>query len=148
MNQSTRTAIVGFIAGALGVLVFHQLGLWLANELGLLNAQLYNLRPVPPLGVPTIVSQAFWGGLWGIAGAFLVPRLPSPLNGVLGWILFAGIVVTLVNWFVVLPIKGAPLGGGFRTNAVVVVPIVHAVWGFGMWLIAGLARTAFGWRPS
>lgn len=146
MSNWMRTVIVGFIAGALGVLVFHQLGFWVAKEMGLLNAQLYSMRPVPPWGVPTIVSQALWGGLWGIAAAFLVERLPAPLNGVLGWMLFAGVVVTLVNWFIVLPIKGAPVGGGFRMNGVAVVPVVYAVWGFGMWLIARLARAAFGWR--
>jgi hypothetical protein len=146
MSNWMRTAIVGFIAGALGVLVFHQAGFWGAKELGLLNAQLYSLRPVPPWGVPTIGSQAFWGGLWGIVAAFLVERLPGVLNGVLGWMLFAGIVVTLVNWFIVLPIKGAPVGGGFRMNAVAVVPAVYVVWGFGMWLIARLERAAFGWR--
>ena len=63
---------------------------------------------VPPWGVPTIVSAAFWGGLWGIAAAFLVPRLPGALGGVLGWVLFAAIIVTLVNWFVVQPIKSGP----------------------------------------
>src|SRR4029453_17359829 len=146
MSNWMRTTIVGFVAGALGVLVFHQLGFWLAKELGLLNAQLYSMRPVPPWGVPTIVSQAFWGGLWGIAGAFLIERLPGVLHGALGWMLFAGVIVTLVNWFIVLPIKGAPIGGGFRMNALVVVPIVYAVWGFGMGLFAGLLRTGLGWR--
>ena len=45
-----------------------------------------------------------------------------------------------VNWFVVLPIKGAPMGGGWRLPGVVVVPIVYALWGYGMWLFYGLAR--------
>ena len=101
MNACLRTALIGFIAGALSVLVFHQLGFWIANELGYARAPLYSLRPVPPFDVPAILSLAFWGGLWGMAAAFLVPRLPGLLDGVLGWILFAAIVVTLVNWFVV-----------------------------------------------
>ena len=139
-----RTAIAGFIAGAVSVLLFHQFGFFIANELGLLKAQLYNMRPVPPLGVPTIISSAFWGGLWGIAGAYVVPRLPAALDGPLGWILFAGIIVTLVNWFIVLPIKGSPIGGGFRMPNVVVVPLVYAFWGFGMWVIFGLVRRVLG----
>ena len=146
MNACLRTALIGFIAGALSVLVFHQLGFWIANELGYARAPLYSLRPVPPWGVPAILSLAFWGGLWGMAAAFLVPRLPRPFNDVLGWVLFAAIIVTLVNWFVVLPIKGAPMGGGFRLPGLVVVPLVYALWGFGMWLIARLLRTALGWR--
>jgi hypothetical protein len=145
MSNWMRTVLVGFIAGALGVLIFHQLGFWISNELGFTRASLYNMRPVPPFNVPTIVSSAFWGGLWGIVAAFLVPRLPGVWSGALGWILFAAIVVSLVNWFVVLPIKGQPVGGGFRMPGVVVVPIVYGFWGFGMWLIAKLTRSAFGW---
>ena len=69
-----------------------------------------------------------------------MPRLPGLLGGVLGWILFAITLVCAVNWFVVLPIKGAPIGGGFRLPGVVVVPMVYAFWGFGMWVIYALAR--------
>jgi hypothetical protein len=141
-----RTIIAGFIAGFVSVLIFHQLGFFISNELGLTKAQLYSMRPLPPFGVPAILSSAFWGGLWGIAGAYLVPRLPTALDGPVGWILFAGIVVTLVNWFVVLPIKGTPVGGGFRMPGVVVVPLVYAFWGFGMWLIIGLVRRALRWK--
>lgn len=146
MSGAIRTVVVGFLAGALSVLVFHQLGFWLSSKLLSTSFTLYNMRPVPPWGVPTIVSLAFWGGLWGILAAFLVPRLPGALGGVLGWILFAAIIVTLVNWFVVLPIKGAPMGGGFRLPGVVVVPIVYGIWGFGMWVFARLIRTTLNWR--
>jgi hypothetical protein len=144
-NTALRFAIAGFIAGAVSVLVFHQVGFLIATQLKFANATFYNMRPVPPFGVPTIVSLAFWGGLWGVVAAFVVPRLPAPLKGVLGWVLFAGIVVTLVNWFVVLPIKGAPIGGGWRMPGPVVVPIVYAFWGFGMWLVYGLLRRALKW---
>ena len=146
MSTLMRTVLVGFIAGALSVLIFHQLGFGISNELGYTRANLYNMRPVPPFSVPTIVSSAFWGGLWGIVAAFVVPRLPGALNGVLGWILFAAVIVSVVNWFVVLPIKGLPVGGGFRLPGVVVVPIVYGFWGFGMWLIARLTRSVLGWR--
>ena len=146
MTNWMRTTLVGFIAGALGVLIFHQAGFWIANELGYARANLYSMQPVPRWGVPNIISQAFWAGLWGIAAAFVVPRLPRPWNGVLGWILFAGIIVTLVNWFIVQPIKGLPVGNGFRMPAPIVLPLVYALWGFGMWLIARITRDALGWR--
>lgn len=146
MNGWMRTVLVGFAAGALSVLIFHQFGFWLSNELGLTRAAIYSTLPVPPWGVPTIVSSAFWGGLWGIAAALLVPRLPGTLAGVVGWILFAAVIVTLVNWFVVLPIKGARVGNGFRMPGVVVVPVVYAFWGFGMWVIARRLRIMLGWE--
>ena len=147
MSNWMRTILIGFIAGAVSVLIFHQLGFWISKELGYTpQAVIYNMRPVPPWNVPLIVSAAFWGGLWGILAAFLVPRLPGALGGVLGWILFAAIIVTLVNWFVVQPIKGQAMGGGFRMPGVVVVPIVYAFWGLGMWLIARGTRAALSWR--
>ena len=58
MSNSMRTILVGFIAGAASVLIFHQFGFWLATELGWARSQIYNMRPVPPLGVPTIISAA------------------------------------------------------------------------------------------
>jgi hypothetical protein len=146
MNKWLRTALIGFIAGAVSVLIFHQLGFWIANQLGYTRVPLYNMRGVPPWGVPFIWSAAFWGGLWGIAAACLVPRLPGVLSGVLGWILFAAIVVSLANWFVVLPIKS---GGTFRMPTMpilAVLPLVYGLWGFGMWLIARLLRPALGGR--
>ena len=39
------------------------------------------------------------------------------------------------NWFVVLPLKGSPVGGGFRMPGVIVAPVVYGIWGLGMWLI-------------
>lgn len=145
MSGWMRTVIVGFVAGALSVLIFHQFGFWLSNELGYTRSVIYNMRGVPPWGVPTIVSSAFWGGLWGIVAAFLVPRLPGALGGVLGWILFAAIIVAIVNWTVVLPIKS----GRFNMPGlpiIVVLPLVYGLWGFGMWLIARGTRAALGWR--
>jgi hypothetical protein len=141
-----RTIIAGFIAGFVSVLIFHQLGFLISNELGLTKAQIYSMRPLPPFGVPAILSAAFWGGLWGMVGAYVVPRVPPTVDGPWGWMLFAGVFVTLVNWFVVLPIKGSPIGGGFRMPGVVVVPLVYAFWGFGMWLIIGLVRRALRWK--
>lgn len=146
MNKRIGTVLVGFVAGALSVLIFHQLGFWIANQLGYTRVPLYNMRGVPPWGVPYIISAAFWGGLWGIAAAFLVPRMRGVMGGFLGWILFAAVVVSLANWFVVLPLKS---GGTFRMPTMpilAVLPMVYGLWGFGMWLIGRLLRAAPGWR--
>ena len=140
MMRFLQTVLIGFVAGALGVLIFHQAGFWIANELGYAKVPLYNWTGVKPWGVPFIVSAAFWGGLWGILFSFVVPRLPGFLSGVLGWILFAAIVVTAVNWLVVLPLKGLPPGNGWRMPGLVVLPLVYGLWGFGMWLIARVLR--------
>jgi len=111
-NAFGRTALCGFIAGAVAFLVFHQGGFWALTQAGVLQASTWSMVPTRPFGVPQVVSFMFWTGLWGVLAAFVVPRLPMPRW--LGWVLFAAVVVTLVNWFIVLPLKGSPVGGGFR----------------------------------
>jgi hypothetical protein len=147
-NNAIQAAILGFAAGAIAFLIFHQGGFWVLTQAGLLKASVYSMAPTKPLGVPVVLSYVFWTGLWGIAGTFLVPRLPAPLRGVLGWILFAAIVPTLVNWFIVLPLKGAPVGGGFRMPGVVLAPLVYGFWGFGIWLTLQVLQQIAGKRAK
>jgi hypothetical protein len=95
--------IAGFVAGALAVLLVHQTVIHFA-----FGGQAWSMRPIPPWGVPSVMSQAFWGGLWGVALATLSSRLRSDAAyWVLGW-LFLAIGTTLVAWYVVGPIKGRP----------------------------------------
>ena len=74
-----RVLIYGFIAGFLAVLIFHQ-GLWyLLNQMDVIppDRSAWPTDPVPPFGVPSVLSKAFWGGVWGLA---LIPVL-SRLSG-------------------------------------------------------------------
>lgn len=132
-NAFPRTALCGFIAGFVAYLVFHQGAFWALTQAGVLKASPWAMTPTEPFGIPQVVSSMVWTGLWGVVGALLVPRLRTPRW--LGWMLFAAVLVTLVNWFIVLPLKGSPLGGGFKMPGVVVAPLVYACWGLGMWLV-------------
>jgi len=145
-DTSIRTAVFGFIAGAVAFLIFHQGGFWALTQAGVLKVPTWSMGRTEPLGVPVVFSYIFWTGLWGIAGAFVVPRLPLP--SVVGWILFAAIVPTLVNWFIVLPVKGRPVGNGFAMPGVVLGPLVYAFWGFGMWLVMQLLQQLTGRRAA
>jgi len=88
----------------------------------------WNMAPVPPLGVPQTLSAAFWGGLWGMAYALLEPRLTARLGRWSGGLVF-GALPLLVLWFIALPLKGLPIGGGFAPAGVTVAVILHAVFG-------------------
>ena len=145
-NAFGRTALCGFIAGAVAYLVFHQGGFWALTHAGVLNASTWPMVSTRPFGVPQVVSYMFWTGLWGVLAAFLVPRVTMPRW--LGWVLFAAVVVTLVNWFIVLPLKGSPVGGGFRMPGVVVAPLVYGFWGLGMWLIYRALQRPLGASPA
>lgn len=127
----TRVGL-GFIAACLGTLVFHQGGVGVCHLLGLTAGTPFNLRPVPPFGVPSVISLTFWGGVWGIAFVLAEKAIARCPGGYwLGAFLFGAIVPTLVFWFVVVPLKGLPLGYGLQIPRVFVALIVDGLWGLG-----------------
>ena len=78
--MSLGTAAAAFAAGFIAVLIFHQ-GAWaLYGAAGKAPSPAWNMAPVPPLGVPTVLSSSFWGGLWGIVLAWLLP-IAAPSMG-------------------------------------------------------------------
>jgi hypothetical protein len=130
-NQTLWSLAIGFIAGFLGVLVFHQLMLGLLHLIGLTAGQPYAFRPVPPLGVPAVLSAAFWGGVWGIVFALVHHRFP---RGYAYWVaafLFGAIFPTLVAWFIVFPMKGMPVGNGWQPASMLTGVLVNGAWGIG-----------------
>jgi hypothetical protein len=133
-----RLVVVGFLAGAISVFVFHQGFILIAWQLGLLPNAPYSLAPTAPLGVPRVISAAFWGGLWGILLALLLERLRRT-DWLWVGILFGGILLPLVGILVVAPLKGGDVAWPesamlFRSF------IINGVWGLGAALLYRLAR--------
>lgn len=107
---SLKVLVFGFVAGFIATLIFHQ-GLWYVfNQLGFIppDRPAWPLNPVPPFGVPSVLSKAFWGGLWGLVLAPVLANLSGPAYWV-GWILVGAFALTLVAFYVVAPIKGEPI---------------------------------------
>lgn len=132
-SLGVKTLALGFVAGALSVFVFHQLTVW-----GLVGRRPWaNWAPTRPLGVPAMLSIAFWGGVWGVA---MVAVLRRRLGGVLFYLLafaFGAIFPTLVSWYVVPLIKGGALGPrGLWYNAL----IINGMWGLGTAVFFGFLR--------
>jgi hypothetical protein len=143
-THSLAPIVGAFVAGAVGVLAFHQVTWWLLYAAGIIPDFSYRLKPTAPLGVPQVLSQSFWGGLWGI-----VLALALPLRGRVNYWVFAmafGLIApTLVGWFVVPLIKGAPLMGGPPWIFQVVRPIPNIALGFGVALVLRLLPSTFVW---
>ena len=78
MPSATMRGFLGFIAGAIAVLTFHQGMVELLHVLGVVQFAPYRTTPVPPFGVPVIVSNCFWGGLWGVLFGLVMPRFTWP----------------------------------------------------------------------
>ncbi|MGB2682780.1 MAG: hypothetical protein WBE39_15870 [Candidatus Competibacter sp.] len=124
-------ALFGFAAGFLATLIFHQLTLAALWALGLAPFAPFSLAPTSPLGVPAVVSLAFWGGVWGIVLAMIERRFPPRGGYWLAAFLFGALAPSLVAWFVVLPLKGRPLGGGWHPPLLVAALLINGAWGLG-----------------
>src|SRR5687768_2489127 len=72
---SGRWLVVGFVAGALAVLLFHQGAAALLHALELTRRAPYSMAATQPFGVPQLWSIAFWGGVWGLLLAAALVRL-------------------------------------------------------------------------
>ena len=112
--SSLNRLLVGFIAGFLATLIFHQLTLALFRGMGVATFLPYSWTPTEPFGIPAVLSLSFWGGVWGIIFALIHGRFPSGAGYWVAAFLFGAIVPSLVAFLVVLPLKGRPMGGGWQ----------------------------------
>lgn len=140
-TELPRWLVVGFVSGAVSVLVFHQGAAALLYALELTTRAPYSMQPTSPLGVPQIWSIAFWGGIWGAVLAATFARLDGA-RLLAAALVFGAVFPTLVAWFLVAPLKGLPVAAGFVPTAMAVGPIVNGAWGLG----TGIGLALFG-RP-
>jgi hypothetical protein len=129
-----RRLFLGFIAGFIATLTFHQLTLWLLHAMAIAPRAPYPMNAVPPFGVPAVISLAFWGGVWG---ALMIPVIDRQRGGSywLTAVVFGAILPTAVAWFLVAPLKHQPIASGWKPKSMMIGPIVNAAWGFGTALI-------------
>jgi hypothetical protein len=126
-----KRAALAFLAGFLATLVCHQPVLWLFHALHWTERAPYVMTPVPPFGVPAVISLAFWGGVWGIIMIPLIARA----RGAAWWLaaaVFGAVFPTLVAAFVIAPLKGAHLAAGGHAGRLLLFGLaVNAAWGLG-----------------
>src|SRR5262245_2539251 len=101
--------LTAFVAGFLSTLFFHQGALAVLHAAGFTTRAPYVSTPTWPLHLPAVVSLAFWGGVWAVALWRLIGRSGPPWAYWTAWVGLGAILPSLVAWFVVLPLKGAPV---------------------------------------
>ena len=137
-----RWLVVGFLSGAVSVLLCHQVIAALLHAIGITPRVPYSMQPTRPLGVAQVWSLAFWGGVWGV---LLAAALRRYVDGalVIAATIFGAILPSLVAWTVVAALKGQPLFAGGAPKALAVGLLVNAAWGLG----TGTGLALFG-RPG
>lgn len=146
-HPSPARLALGFAAGFLAVLVFHQGMLAFLQAIDFARSGPYQVQPTWPFGLPRFWSLAFWGGVWGIAFVLVEPYFPRGAKYWLAALLFGALGPTLVSWFVVAPIKGTPIAGGWEFAAMTRGLLLNGAWGLGTAAILWLFARVSGSRP-
>ena len=127
--------VVGFPAGCLATLVFHQAAVALLWWLGIAPFPPFMMVATAPMGVPAVISLAFWGGVWGIPFALVQYRFPHGVGYWLTSVVFGAVLPSLVALLVVVPLKGGAVGAGWQRGIWVFAALVNGAWRLGTALL-------------
>ncbi|MGL4243027.1 MAG: hypothetical protein ACRCTI_18090 [Beijerinckiaceae bacterium] len=145
MQLDLRNLLLGFIAGALSVVIFHQGMALILHLLGQTPNFPWNTAPMRgglfSLPIPMIVNSMFWGGLWGVGFALFAALIPVA-NTVLKGIVYGLIGPYLLGNAILVPFfKGGPYFWGGQPPRIILGALIGGAFGAGLALIYGfLAR--------
>ncbi len=125
------TQIRAFLAGFLSTMVFHQGLLEIFYLTHRVANPAWNLRAVPPLGVPSVVSLAFWGGVWGIALWWMLGRTRGASRWLLA-VMLGALLPSAVALLIVYPLKGMAFAGGWDPKIIIGALLLNGCWGLGV----------------
>lgn len=128
--------VKAFIGGFIATLIFHQ-GVYTLLYLGdpSLSAP-YNMAAVGPIGIPSVISLAFWGGVWGVPIWWLIRNASTWQYWVRAAVLGA-VGPSAVALLIVFPLKDLAV----TPKIVVGALILNAAWGIGLAVFMRLFHT-------
>ena len=145
-DLSPKNILLGFAAGAIAVVTVHEIINFLLLQAGVFPRVPWSMAPAAMTGLPQIVSDVFWGGLWGGLFAFIQDSIPGDSLTIKG-LIFGIVGPAIIGVFILVPlITGRfPLFFGGDPKLIVSVLLILAGFGAAMgWLLGSLRRA---WRP-
>jgi hypothetical protein len=128
-----RRLLLEFAAGFSATLLFHQPVLWMLHRAGVTPRSPYAMTPVPPFGIPSVISLAFWGGVWGLILIPVIARVRGEAAYYAAAIAFGAVAPTLVAAFIIAPMRHKPLPHGL--SALLIGFLINGAWGLGTALL-------------
>ena len=146
MQGTIGRIVLGFVAAAISVVVVHETIIYGLTQAGWIRGTGWGMQPIPPWGVPRLINNIFWGGLWGVLFALVYDWVPGGMAWLKG-LIFGLFIVVVSNWILLPLIKGQVFGqpnqvlfsGGDPWRMLMVACIVGG-FGLGLGIIYGLIR--------
>jgi hypothetical protein len=136
---SLKNLALGFIAGAIAVVTAHEVIDFILLQAGIFPRVPWSMTPSAVTGVPQIVSDMFWGGVWGIVFVLLYGIIPGGSSTVKG-LIFGIVGPAILGVFILVPLVTGrfPLFFGFDPSLVGSVLLILAGFGAAMGWLYGL----------
>ena len=129
-GTSLKNLILGFIAGAIATVTVHEIICYYFYSAGLFPRQPWSLNPAAMTGVPQIVSDMAWGGIWGSIFAMILGDVPQGSMTLKGLLL--GIVgPAILGVFILVPLVTGRFPLFFGGDPAFIVPVLAILAGFG-----------------
>jgi len=139
---SLKSLALGFIAGAIAVATAHEIINFILLQAGVFPRVPWSMDPAAMTGMPQIVSDMFWGGVWGILFVLLYNVIPGGGPTVKG-LIFGIVGPAILGVFILVPlITGRfPLFFDFDPALVGSVLLILAGFGAAMGWLYGLMNS-------
>ena len=140
-DVSMKSLALGFFAGAIAVVTAHEIIDFILLQAGMFPRVPWSMEPAAMTGVPQIVSDMFWGGVWGILFVLLYGFIPGGGPTVKG-LIFGILGPAILGVFILVPlITGSfPLFFAFDPKPIVSVLLILAGFGAAMGWLYGLMQ--------
>ncbi|HIE68763.1 MAG TPA: hypothetical protein EYP98_00625 [Planctomycetes bacterium] len=142
VHVTVKSMVLGFIAAAIAVVTVHELISYILLQAGMFPREPWSMNPAAVTGVPQIISDMFWGGVWGILFALIYPFIPTNSPTLKG-LIFGIVAPAIMGVLIALPLLTGrfPLFFGFDAKLVGSVLLILAGFGAAMgWLYGVLSR--------
>jgi hypothetical protein len=103
-----------------------------------------------PGGVPRLINNIFWGGLWGTLFGLIYDQLPGSMAWLKG-LIYGLLIVVASNWILLPLIKGQVFGqpnqvlfGGWNPQRMLATAVIVGGYGLALGIIYGLMRRPRG----
>ena len=142
--MSPKNLIFGFIAGAIATVTVHEIINYVLLQAGIFPRVPWSMTPVAATGVPQIISDMFWGGLWGSLFAAIWTSVPGgnlPIKG----LIFGLIGPALIGVFILVPLLTGRIPLFLGGDPKLIGSVLLILGGFGAfmgWLYGFLSKSA------